>query len=596
MKPIHRGIQWLAAIGTMTSLFGCVDHDYDLSEDIDLTMAVGGELVVPTSSIAPYSMKKIMDLAEDGSSSIRPDGALYGLANGDYVLVQNGEGSNTTFSVDVVNITNIATPSATSVTPIHLTVPGDITIPTVGIQVGSGAASTASISVAVDPLQNGVHMDEPDVTHDLVSLDRVATDITGTFRLGIDIDGTDVQSTIKAGTTIDFDPALTIEIISTNADCSFKGNSLVFNTDFSADLFQLDLRITELDCTALPTGQGLVDHHFIYDSHVTTNGQLEVANQLISAGEVTININTSFTLDRALITGVTGIVDPKITVDDTSFDINDIPDFLNNGTTTLDIDNPQIYLTVDNSSNVSADVEVTLRSVSRSNGTLATININGIRVVPGHNVICISRTGRGNRSDITDNVTVANLNDLISTIPDYIEVLNCHATAVQEPVEFTLGRNYTFTTANEVLAPLAFGPNLSFVYTDKEDDWDNDDLEDYNFNRIKIAAVASNTIPLSMTPSARAIFRNDPDGSRSSRVIVNVTGGVDAGTLSNPTVSNFSIEISSEVDNLGDLSGIEYSFTASNPIVGEPINEAQAITVTSLDMTIAGGITMDLND
>ena len=94
----HRGIYSLMAIGAMFGMQGCVDHGYDLSQDIDMTMEFGGNLTLPPSSVAPYSMKKIMNLPDDGSSSIRPDGALYGLSAGDYVLVQSGSGSSTTFS------------------------------------------------------------------------------------------------------------------------------------------------------------------------------------------------------------------------------------------------------------------------------------------------------------------------------------------------------------------------------------------------------------------------------------------------------------------------------------------------------------------
>ena len=44
------------------------------------------------------------------------------------------------------------------------------------------------------------------------------------------------------------------------------------------------------------------------------------------------------------------------------------------------------------------------------------------------------------------------------------------------------------------------------------------------------------------------------------------------------------------------MSPEEYSFTADSPIAGEPLNVRQSLTITKLNLTIAGGITMDLND
>lgn len=594
MMHYHRGVYSLLAIGAMIGAQGCIDHDYDLSQDIDMTMEIGGELTLPSSSVAPYTMKKIMNLSDDGNSSIRPDGELYGLAKGDYVLVQSGEGSHTVFSVDEVRLTNLTAPGTSQTIPVHFTVPGGVTLPTFGIIIG-GTQAASGLTQKIDAIENTIHMSENNVNRDLVRLDRIGTNVDATFHMWVTLNGNNVKATVKRGFRVSFDPSLELELVRSNAACAFQGSDLVFNSDAWVDMLDMEIRIKGLDCTKLPNGQGLVNHNFSFDGKITTTGQLEVPDLSVPAGNVSLNINTDFAIQSAKITSVTGVVDPTITIDDSSFDINDIPDFLSDGSTTLDIANPQVYLTVDNSSNVSADVSVTLRSVSRTNGQLARINISGIHVRPGHNVICISRTGQGNRSDITSNVAVADLNDLISTIPDYVEVTNCTARAVQEPVEFVLGRDYEFSTENEVLAPLAFGPSLSFTYSDKEEGWD-EDLEDYNFKRVNITAIASNTIPLSMKPSARAIFKDDPNGTRSREVRVIVEGDIVAGTLASPSESTFKVEIVSDVNNLAGLDGIEYSFTADDPIAGVPLNEAQALTITKLNMTIAGGITVDLND
>ena len=55
-----------------------VNDDYDLSGDIDMTIAAGGDLTLPTSGTVKMRMKDILNLTEDGI--IRPmgeDGAYH---------------------------------------------------------------------------------------------------------------------------------------------------------------------------------------------------------------------------------------------------------------------------------------------------------------------------------------------------------------------------------------------------------------------------------------------------------------------------------------------------------------------------------------
>ena len=66
----------------------CVDHDYDLGKDIDMTIQVGGEeFTIPSSSTDRLLLSQILNL--DESSSIKPveTEGQYGLSVGDYVLV-----------------------------------------------------------------------------------------------------------------------------------------------------------------------------------------------------------------------------------------------------------------------------------------------------------------------------------------------------------------------------------------------------------------------------------------------------------------------------------------------------------------------------
>lgn len=64
----------------------CVDNDYDLSKDIDMTVTIGGEnLSIPGSNTDLITMDKILDL--DPESDVKAD------ADGNYSLTMDGNGA-----------------------------------------------------------------------------------------------------------------------------------------------------------------------------------------------------------------------------------------------------------------------------------------------------------------------------------------------------------------------------------------------------------------------------------------------------------------------------------------------------------------------
>ena len=73
--------------------FSCVDNDYDLTDDIDLTIQVGGsEFAIPGGETEPILLSKILDIEEDGV--VKTD------EYGNYYLWQEGSETTTDISVD----------------------------------------------------------------------------------------------------------------------------------------------------------------------------------------------------------------------------------------------------------------------------------------------------------------------------------------------------------------------------------------------------------------------------------------------------------------------------------------------------------------
>ena len=147
----------------------------------------------------------------------------------------------------------------------------------------------------------------------------------------------------------------------------------------------------------------------------------------------------------AKILEVRGTVDPDITINPTSFNITDVPDFLSEPGNNLDVENPQLYFTVENTSPVPVTINAKI-TAHDNGGNLHTVGIGAnygttpIYVDANATTnICVCRTGNA----VGDNlkiITVPTLSDLLVTVPDKIEITDIDAKADQSK-EVTIALN-----------------------------------------------------------------------------------------------------------------------------------------------------------
>ena len=103
-------------------MLSCVDSDYDLSKDLDMTITVGGDnLTIPASNTKDITLDKIFDLDEE--STVKTDAA------GNYALIQSGEGSNTQVTIEdiTINSNEIALQSARTELNYEVSLDGTLT-------------------------------------------------------------------------------------------------------------------------------------------------------------------------------------------------------------------------------------------------------------------------------------------------------------------------------------------------------------------------------------------------------------------------------------------------------------------------------------
>lgn len=568
---------------------GCVDHDYDLSEDIDLTIQLGGDnLTLPGSNTDMLFLSKILDLEEGSSIKAVDTDGQYGLAKGDYVLIQEGNSTPSHFNVPEVTLGHINGSTSTTVLPEFYNPGGEPTV-----------------TKPTDMIHNTIRLSDDNVTRDLVSLESADMDVK--MRLNVRYTSSDFSGTayIEQGYTVTFDKCWTVEIgdeATAQYLESVNSHTLRFRHRYPLSAGQslsARIRLVKADLTDLPDGQGLyAPGKFLIENSVTSSGDvsLDVAD-LPAGSRANLTIVSEISVSDARLLKVRGIVDPKINISETRFDINEIPDFLSEPDNHLDLSNPRITVSITNNSPLSITLDGRLSSYSKGS-EIATVGVGeAYGTAPviargnGTTDIVISRTPV---SGAANNIIVPDLSDLLSTIPDYINFHDAQAKALPEVSEYELGSSYTYDCDYTAVMPLAFGNAMQLHYSHIDDGWD-EDLEKYNFSTAEVTVDVVNTIPLDMAPSAVAL---DTDGNEFATIDVNVDGTVTAGTIAQPSTTQLKITLRSTGRNIDGLDGVKLMFyaTANDSFTGINLNKEQAVRFENIKITLKGGVLVDLNN
>lgn len=582
LSPVVCPVLFLAALSS------CVDHDYDLSKNIDMTVTVGGEqLTVPSSNVDCLFLSQILNLESESSIKAVETQGEYGLNAGDYVLVQDGDSEPSVISVNEEDITDLNSSDChTDLDPFY-------------------NDGSERITVAADPSFNAIRLTDDDITTELIRLDEAEVNITLEFNISYSSSDFGGTAYIDKGYVAEFDPAWTIEI-GDAASAAFlelvDKHTVRFTRDYPvtpATPMQALIRIKHVDFTQMPADQGIYEPgHFRLDSDVRSQGDITIeSSQLAPGASAHLTLETHTEVTAATIEAVVGVVDPVITVEETVFAINDVPDFLSDPGNCLDIQNPRIVFDVTNTSDLSLSFNGLL-TAENSDGSVHTVGIGsnyGTKeiIVKPNTTSHFVLSRRELETPGYENIVQPELGTLINTIPDRIKLDDVDVKALPEPAWFELGTDYSLTTDYQAVIPLAFGEMMTLHYTDTEADW-GEDLSDYSFRRLVATTAVSNTIPMDLTPSALAL---DNQGNVINDVTAKVEGTVDAGTPGTPSLSELVITIESDTDNIGRLDGVLLIFDgkANANYIGVNLNKEQAITFNDIRITLYGGVTINLN-
>lgn len=343
------------------------------------------------------------------------------------------------------------------------------------------------------------------------------------------------------------------------------------------------------------------------DGKVTMKGEVET---LVTGGSGSLEMTMYVTLGEMTANSVTGVIQPNINAETTKIELNDLPDFLKDEETRLDITNPVILLIAENplATPVQIDAVLTpMKNNTQIEGKEVKIgegyDKKPIELAPNKkNLIALSRTGESSIEEAT-NVKVEDINNLLETIPDDIEVKLKPVVRKKDYYTAKLGWSYEMPSSYEVDVPLSFEQGLNIVYNDSIQDLNKDlnDLDKVGLKNMKVILSVDNAIPLKLQLKAENVQIKDVYGNELSAVKKTIEEDkqyvAESADGEKPATSELVLNLTS--DDTAFLSKIDricFKITAvPGSATGVPLKDTQWLKITSIKLSVPGGVNVDLN-
>lgn len=558
----------------------CVDNKYDLDKDIDMTINVGGEhLTIPAGSSDTAYLSKIIEVEE--GDILQPDAAtrVYHLTKRDDI------------DVDPTTVKEGTISSANTDLKQEL--------------VGSGDGGSGSKTTELD-VKNNLRAEASDIDEALIELGALGAKTPTSLTLAFEFLNTG-NLTFGSVTAKNLEIQLPDFLMFEKGEVE-EGNKLILNNE------ELKNAQKVLHVIGYQFG-GKAEEGEIPDKNrtITINGLVTMQGQVVTSGingSGSLTMTLDVTLEEMTANSVTGVIQPEIKAETTNIELNDLPDFLKDEETRMDITNPVILLRAENQLETPVEVDAVLTPMKGN----AQIDGKEVKVGSGYgktpvvlasgkNVIALSRTGECTIEGVTSNVKVEDINDLLETIPDDIEVDLQPVVRNEGYYTAELGRAYEMPSSYEVDVPLSFEQNLNIVYNDSVQDLNKDlnDLDKVILKKANVLLTVDNAIPLKLQLKPENVLIKDVYGNELTAVKKTIEEDKQYVTESTdgekPVTSELVLNLTSEdTAFLSKIDRICFKLTAvPGSATGVPLKDTQWLKVTSIKLSVPGGVNVDLN-
>lgn len=576
-RPLMAAALLLTSLGITTS---CIDSSYDLNKDIDMTISAGGEhLAIPVGYTEKITLDKIIELDEGDDLQI---------VDGEYHLLKKDNIDETNTSVGTVTVAE----SENIIDAIPLTY--------------SVSTPGATIVIPKEQSEGKINAEARGVDKAVIEIGSLAADMPTTLTLkfelggGISIERVDIKTM-----TITFPDFIQFE-----NENGLNGQTLTMtDVQIKPSGFTKELKINKYAFGSTYGEGNRVEEE---------NGDriLKIENQKITIemqdiyvnnpqGSGSLSITPTVTLSEMAVSEVYGTIQPDIDVKPTEVELNNLPDFLQDDEIRLDITNPVFSFNANNPLNTDVEMDgvltgykdgkvtKTVKIGSGNGGASITLKPSGDK----QQTISIVRDEQTVVEANATKVVVPNLNDIIETIPDRINVELKPAVKTEQYYTVNLGQDYTLNSAYDIDIPLSFGSNLKIVYEETLDNFDLD-LEDVDIEKAVLSINAVNTIPLAMEIKNENVSALDANGNVIKDIDVTVEGTITESKDGKTEVSStLNVNLNETAEGaISKLDGLKLKITAvPGQATDVQLLSTQWMQLKDMKLKIPNGIKVDLN-
>lgn len=473
--------------GLLSSLISCIDAKYDLEKDIDLEITVGGNLSLPIGKTDTIRLSRMID-----------EGDVLHVIDGRYVITQEDSISESIDAIEPVIIDDFSPEFDPYVRPFVASteelpyIPG-LEMPQIEVVFEANINTTEQFNVNTElpaEVKDVKSVKITDYNHQTLQTE-----------LSIDISGMPdfLPRLYLAGVELEFPEVLDFGVVE-SGEIVRDGSSI-----FISKVIELNQGSGHIGIPV--TVYGLINPNIENGSVILTDdivlrGKVYADKQTIGIEDlenttVSVQPNLKLSTPQIRIAGVAGTIVPNVDIN-TSVSLSDLPDFLKEEGTSLEVKDLSLNLQVQNPIEAPIFTRFEIKPLDK----------NG-QVVDNNVVTLALKIAGGQKSSFNINrnspeILSGSLTALLNTIPDQIDlkVTEVKVESETDDQTITLGKeDYTIDIDYDINVPLEFD-NLRIFYNDTIDNLSEDlgDISD-KVKHLELNVVVDNAIPLGLNLS-----------------------------------------------------------------------------------------------
>ena len=473
--------------GLLSSLISCIDAKYDLEKDIDLEITVGGNLSLPIGKTDTIRLSRMID-----------EGDVLHVIDGRYVITQEDSISESIDAIEPVIIDDFSPEfdpyvrtfvASTEELPY---IPG-LEMPQIEVAFEANINTTEQFNVNTElpaEVKDVKSVKITDYNHQTLQTE-----------LSIDISGMPdfLPRLYLAGVELELPEVLDFGVVE-SGEIVRDGSSI-----FISKVIELNQGSGHIGIPV--TVYGLINPNIENGSVILTDdivlrGKVYADKQTIGIEDlenttVSVQPNLKLSTPQIRIAGVAGTIVPNVDIN-TSVSLSDLPDFLKEEGTSLEVKDLSLNLQVQNPIEAPIFTRFEIKPLDK----------NG-QVVDNNVVTLALKIAGGQKSSFNINrnspeILSGSLTALLNTIPDQIDlkVTEVKVESETDDQTITLGKeDYTIDIDYDINVPLEFD-NLRIFYNDTIDNLSEDlgDISD-KVKHLELNVVVDNAIPLGLNLS-----------------------------------------------------------------------------------------------